>query len=179
MATTTVRPFEPAPRRKSFGLFNRSASGTPKPAVQYTKLVSKQRPVSFAAGGKVETGTIIRAQTLVEGKTYSTIDLDRPLPPRPTVTTRPLSGSAPSKYVEPSSPGTSTMSTSTAASSIDDEKYGVIAIARPAQVILHAGEVVSTGGLLRSLRRREYLVLTETQLLRFRSQTKAAEIFPA
>lgn len=175
MATATIQPFDPSSRRKSFGIFSRQ--NTPKPAVQYsTKVITKQRPVSYQ-GGMVGPGTIIRAQTLVEGKVSSPIDLDRPLPPQPKITTRPISLSATPKSYEPSSPGTSTLSTSTAASSIFEEPE-LFAKNPRTSVIIFAGEVVSANTLLRRLSKREYLVLTETHLLRFRSQAKAIEAFP-
>ena len=45
------------------------------------------------------------------------------------------------------------------------------------RVVLHHGEVQTTGGMFR--KRKEYLVLTDKHLLRFKSQSKASEIFPA
>ena len=42
--------------------------------------------------------------------------------------------------------------------------------------VLHFGEVQTTGGVFR--KRNQYLVLTETHLIRFRNQTKAVEAFP-
>ncbi|KAI9808650.1 MAG: hypothetical protein M1825_003801 [Sarcosagium campestre] len=44
-------------------------------------------------------------------------------------------------------------------------------------VVLHHGEVQTTGGMFR--KRKEYLVLTDTHLVRFKSQSRAAEIFPS
>ncbi|KAF3935594.1 hypothetical protein ABW19_dt0204011 [Dactylella cylindrospora] len=176
MATTaTMQPLalDPASRRKSFGIFSRQPN--PKPAIQYTaKVISKQRPVSYQ-GGTVGPGTIIRAQTVIEGKMSSPIDLNRPLPPRPKVSTRPVSLSATPKSYEPSSPGTSTVSTSTAAFSLFDEPE--FSKTRTSMIIF-AGEVVSANTFMRRLSKREYLVLTETHLLRFRSQAKAIEVFP-
>lgn len=43
--------------------------------------------------------------------------------------------------------------------------------------VLHHGETQSTGGMFR--KRSQYLVLTETHLVRFKSQSRAAEFFPA
>lgn len=43
-------------------------------------------------------------------------------------------------------------------------------------VVLNHGEVSATGGMFR--RRKEYLVLTDRHLIRFKSQARAAEAFP-
>jgi hypothetical protein len=47
----------------------------------------------------------------------------------------------------------------------------------PVSVILRHGEVHSTSGLFK--KRKEYLVLTDLHLMRFKSQAKAAEAFPS
>ncbi|KAF3272935.1 hypothetical protein TWF970_009947 [Orbilia oligospora] len=177
MATATMQPFDHSSRRKSFAIFS-SKPPNPKPAAQYTsKLITKQRPISYQSGA-VGTGTIIRAQTFQEGKPSAPIDLNRPLPPRPKVTTRPVSLAATPRSYEPSSPGTSTVSTSTAASSLFDEPDFLTKNARTS-VIVFAGEVVSANNFMRRFSsKREYLVLTDTHLLRFRNQGKAVEVFP-
>lgn len=43
--------------------------------------------------------------------------------------------------------------------------------------VLHYGDVQTSSSMFR--KKREYLVLTETHLLRFKSQSKAAESFPS
>jgi hypothetical protein len=43
--------------------------------------------------------------------------------------------------------------------------------------VLHHGEVQTTSGLFR--KKKEYLVLTETHLVRYKSQSRASEIFPS
>ncbi|KAK6349714.1 hypothetical protein TWF696_005993 [Orbilia brochopaga] len=185
MATTaTMQPFDPAYKRKSFGIFSRPSPNPSKPAPQYTtKLITKQRPVSYQSG-VVGTGTIIRARTFADDlKALSPIDVDRPLPPtpKPKVSTRPVSLSATPRSYEPSSPGTSTMSTSTAASSLYEEPDLLLNPKYPSRtsVIIFAGEVLSASTFIRRLSsRREFLVLTDTHLLRFRSLAKAAEVFP-
>lgn len=61
------------------------------------------------------------------------------------------------------------------ASSIDEER-----LREPVPhggVVLHHGEVQTTGGMFR--KRKEYLVLTDTHLLRFKSYSRAAEAFPS
>ena len=43
--------------------------------------------------------------------------------------------------------------------------------------IMHHGEIQSTGGMFK--RRNQYLVLTETHLVRFKSQNRASEMYPS
>jgi hypothetical protein len=43
--------------------------------------------------------------------------------------------------------------------------------------VLHHGEVQTTSGLFR--KKREYLVLTDTHLVRYKSQSRASEVFPS
>jgi hypothetical protein len=45
------------------------------------------------------------------------------------------------------------------------------------RVVLHHGEVQTTSGMFR--KKKEYLVLTETHLIRFKSQSRASETFPS
>ncbi|RFU35894.1 hypothetical protein B7463_g460, partial [Scytalidium lignicola] len=58
------------------------------------------------------------------------------------------------------------------------EDYAVlspaISLTKP---VLHHGEVQTTSGMFR--KKKEYLVLTDTHLVRFKSQSKASEIFPS
>ncbi|KZF21320.1 RNI-like protein [Xylona heveae TC161] len=56
----------------------------------------------------------------------------------------------------------------------DDEIDGQLHVA--GQVVLHHGEVHTTGGVFR--KRKEYLVLTDRYLVRFKSQGRAADVFP-
>ncbi|KAI9786892.1 MAG: hypothetical protein M1839_005123 [Geoglossum umbratile] len=56
-----------------------------------------------------------------------------------------------------------------------DEGKGA-SVPAPGKVVLQHGEVQTTGGMFR--KRKEYLVLTDKQLLRFKSQSRAAEAFP-
>jgi hypothetical protein len=45
------------------------------------------------------------------------------------------------------------------------------------KMVLHHGEVQTTSGMFR--KKKEYLVLTETHLVRFKSQSRASEVFPS
>jgi hypothetical protein len=55
----------------------------------------------------------------------------------------------------------------------DEDMHPVVA----GQHVLHHGEVQTTGGLFK--KKKEYLVLTHTHLIRFKSQSKASEAFSA
>lgn len=61
------------------------------------------------------------------------------------------------------------------ASSVDDDDGLSDSRAGIGSVVLHHGEVLTTGGMWR--RKSQYLVLTDTHLVRFKNQSKAAEVF--
>ena len=56
-------------------------------------------------------------------------------------------------------------------SSVDEDEW------RNSSVVIHHGDVQTTGGMWR--RRSQYLVLTNTHLIRFKSQSKAVDVFPS
>jgi hypothetical protein len=58
---------------------------------------------------------------------------------------------------------------------VDEGKKAYASV--PGMVALQHGEVQTSGGMFR--KRKEYLVLTDKQLLRFKSQSRAAEAFPS
>ncbi|KAI9822278.1 MAG: hypothetical protein M1832_003101 [Thelocarpon impressellum] len=59
--------------------------------------------------------------------------------------------------------------------SVDDDVGG--ATCSPSRVVRHHGEVQTTGGMFR--KKREYLVLTDRHLVRFKNRAKASEVFPS
>jgi hypothetical protein len=61
-------------------------------------------------------------------------------------------------------------------SSVDDEDPSDVRNAI-GSMVLHHGEVQTTGGMWR--KKSQYLVLTDTHLVRFKSQSKAADMFPS
>ncbi|KAK2764908.1 hypothetical protein FQN54_008605 [Arachnomyces sp. PD_36] len=64
------------------------------------------------------------------------------------------------------------------ASSFDDEDRAFGSIRNVlGSVVIHHGEVQTSGGMWR--KKNQYLVLTDTHLVRFKSQGKAAEMFPS
>ena len=65
--------------------------------------------------------------------------------------------------------------TSSKHSSIDEETTAMLNVS--GMVVLHHGEVQMTAGIFR--KKSLYLVLTDTHLLRFKSQAKAADVFPS
>lgn len=68
---------------------------------------------------------------------------------------------------------TESSGSSSAASSHESHERDSAEVAEVSATVLHHGEVLSTGGLLR--RKKEYLVLTTRELLRYKSQQKAWE----
>lgn len=58
----------------------------------------------------------------------------------------------------------------------EEEEGKPLATDRTDRSVLHHGEVQTTGGVFR--KRKEYLVLTDKHLIRFKSQSKASEVFP-
>jgi hypothetical protein len=64
------------------------------------------------------------------------------------------------------------------ASSADEDDYGnENNKAHLGTVVLHHGEVQSTGGMFR--KKSQYLVLTESHLVRFKNQARASEMYPS
>ena len=60
-----------------------------------------------------------------------------------------------------------------------DSLYSTISNAAPnyGTAVLHHGEIQTTGGILR--KKSQYFVLTDTHLVRFKSQSRASEFFPS
>ena len=159
-------------RRKSFGFFSRptilqelSDSGTntvPKPLQKSASsdlrtLRSRPKSLLFGAGvgftHELSTTLTIqspRARVLTKA-------------PRP----KSMFGSFKSKEI---SFVTESSGSSSAASSHERDSDEVTEVSA---TVLHHGEALSTGGLLR--RKKEYLVLTSRELLRYKSQQKAWE----
>ena len=59
----------------------------------------------------------------------------------------------------------------------DDDSYLHQSRNPSESMVIHHGDVQTTGGMWR--RRSQYLVLTDTHLIRFKSQNKAADVFPS
>lgn len=87
---------------------------------------------------------------------------------------RSMFGSLRGRDRDPASPGL--QPESSGSSSIDSSQSDFLYTINPSnKVVVHSGEVVSTGGLLR--RKKEYMVLTNEELLRYKSEQKANEAF--
>ena len=155
-----------AGRRKSFGFFPLSSSLDSEGSALKLK---KQRPVSFFSSSSV-------AVFPGEGSRLN----DERQPPSPRLRPGKLTRGA-----RPSSIFGSLMLTqagedallnpSTSKDSWVDEGNKTNAPVSGRAVLRH-GEVQTSGGMFR--KRKEYLVLTDKQLLRFKSQSRAAEAFP-
>lgn len=161
-------------RRKSFagGLFSRPilSADTSEPwrddASTGTSVASpltpvRPRPKSLFGGvsGFTEVSTVVASVPAIPGRRVL------------TKTARPKSifGSLTSSVTAPSP----TLGSS--ASSVEEyqsEVYPPFPINTP---IIHAGEVVTGGGLLR--KKKEYMVITARELLKYKSETKANEAF--
>ena len=161
-------------RRKSFGFFTLplssglTATHDAGPEASTGKL-KKQRPASFLSASSV---------AVYDGEGSGPDDQKQPPSPRLwpgklTKGSRPSSifGSLKLTHSSEDAPLHPTASKDSCA----DEGKGTDAPA-PGKVVLQHGEVQTTGGMFR--KRKEYLVLTDKQLLRFKSQSRAAEVFP-
>ena len=161
-------------RRKTLAFFPLPLSNGLTPAHDTgsrgsTVKLRKQRPASFFSGSSI---------AVFDGEGSGLSDQKRP--PSPKLRTGKLAKSArPSSFfgslkLTQASEDTLLRTTVSKDSWADDVK-GTNAPA-PGKVVLQNGEVQTTGGMFR--KRKEYLVLTDKQLLRFKSQSRAAEAFP-
>lgn len=160
-------------RRKSFGFFNRP---TILPDIDPTSAWSsrdvttiKPRPKSafFSSGvGGYQEYTAVVSSNI--------ISRPRVLMKNPGQRPRSMFGSLRGRDRDFPSPGLQTESS--ASSSIDSSQSDHFHIISPSsKVVVHSGEVVSTGGLLR--RKKEFMILTNEELLRYKSEQKANEAF--
>jgi len=161
-----------SPRRKSFGFFSRptilqelSDSGTNTVPGSLQKSASsdlkapRSRPKSLLFGaGAGFTHELSTTLTIPSPRARVLVKTPRP---------KSLFGSFKSKEI-----GfiTESSGSSSAASSHERDSTEVTEVSA---TVLHHGEALSTGGLLR--RKKEYLVLTTRELLRYKSQQKAWE----
>jgi hypothetical protein len=166
-------------RRKSLGLFGQSASLNDGPSTEKFHVIRrKHRPSSISTSSSIPEG--------------------RASPPPDSATSE--------KFEKPASPGTrprtlqksarnSVFGSLRSLRSLEDEERLTQVDSKDSSVdefegvggpinvrdlfgytVLHFGEVQTTGGVFR--KRNQYLVLTETHLIRFRNQAKAVEAFP-
>ena len=153
-------------RRKSFAFFSRpnNSPETDTGTWPVKELITKQRPKSafFTTGGTgyEEVATVV----------WTNIG-SRPRVLTKTPGQRPRSMFAPLRGRDPGSP----QAESSGSSSIDSSQSDNMQPLHPSRVIIHSGEVVASGGLLR--RKKEFMVLTSDELLRYKSESKASEAF--
>ena len=160
-------------RRKSTGFFARSSISSLTPIHSPTSisptLKKKRRPPSFFMSSSPAESDAKSAKDEVEPS--------ESFKPRPRIATkngRPSSifGSLRAMRLTDADELSLPMSRG---SSVTDEA-SVVAIP-PDTVVLHHSEVQTTGGMFR--KRKEYLVLTEDHLIRFKNQSRAADAFPS
>jgi len=154
-------------RRKSFAFFSRpnNSPETDTGTWPVKELITKQRPKSafFTTGGTgyEEVATVV----------WTNIG-SRPRVLTKTPGSRPRSMFSPLRGRDPGSP----QAESSGSSSIDSSQSDNMQPLHPSsRIIIHSGEVVSSGGLLR--RKKEFMVLTSDELLRYKSESKASEAF--
>lgn len=155
-------------RRKSFAFFSRpSLSPDPDSGSWAARdSTAKVRPKSAffgisAGGGYQELTTVVSTNVPVRPRVLTKSPGQRP---------RSMLGSLRGR--ESGSPRVE----SSSSSSIESTRSTNLQTTHPtSKAIIHSGEVVSAGGLLR--RRKEYMVLTAGELLRYKSESKASEAF--
>lgn len=168
-------------RRKSFGFFTRPTilhdtdPASPWSSRDPTTLWSSRDPAakprpksaffSSGAGGYQEYTTVVSSSIAPRPRVLTKNPAQRP---------RSMFGSLRSR--DRDSTSSKRQPASSASSSIDSTHSDVLYTINPNnKVVVHSGEAISTGGLLR--RRREYIVLTNAELLRYKSEQKASEAF--
>ncbi|KAI9811000.1 MAG: hypothetical protein M1827_005732 [Pycnora praestabilis] len=161
-------------RRKSTGFFKRPSLSSLTPihddnSVEPTMLKKKKRSATFFTSQPSPTGEARESRNISQ-----TPESPRSRPRTLMKNGRPSSlfGSLRSIHSmgEDEEKLTSPISK---APSIDEETidFGI----GGGRLVLHHGEVQTTGGIFK--KRKEYLVLTDTHLVRFKSQSRAAEVF--
>lgn len=157
--STTPSPTDVSIRRRSFGFFGRSsASAESLQSTNEDGLVMKSRPKSFFGGSNNNYFVQEFTAPISPGGTF------RSKPHTSKTSTRPKSMFGSFKARDNSLDSSKSSSTTSTENS------------NPADIskrILYAGEALSSGGLLR--RKKEYFVLTDSELLRFKSHQKAVE----
>ncbi|KAH0535948.1 hypothetical protein FGG08_007144 [Glutinoglossum americanum] len=166
-----------AERRKSFGFFPLSLSNSLAPVHDAGTEGSalkpkKQRPVSFFSSSSL---------TVFDGEGSKLNDEKQPPSPRLrpgrlTKGARPSSIFGSLRLTQASEDAHALLHRTISKDSCVDEGKRADALV-PERVVLQHGEVQTSGGLFR--KRKEYLVLTDKQLLRFKSQSRATEAFPS
>jgi len=170
--TTSVRmpPSANAGRRKSFAFFSRptllTESETTSWATSDDSIPTKSRPKSLFGGGNGFTEVSTIASGTPPARKVLTKSSQRP---------KSVFGSLKGREPEPTSPTVTNVSSASSSledSSISDVHWTVLPLNT---VVIHAGEVVTGGGLLR--KKKEYMVLTNRELLKYKTEAKANEAF--
>ena len=166
-------------RRKSLGIFGHSASRNDIPSTEKFEVIRrKQRPPSIFTSSPIPEG---RTSPLPDSATSEKYEQ----PESPKARPRTLQKSA-RNSVFGSLRSLRSLEDEEKLTQLDSKDSSVDefeGIGGPINVrdlfgytVLHFGEVQTTGGVFR--KRNQYLVLTETHLIRFRNHAKAMEAFP-
>ncbi|KAH0609888.1 uncharacterized protein H6S33_012434 [Morchella sextelata] len=162
-------------RRKSFGFFTRPTMLPEiEPASTWSSRdhVIKQRPKSaFFSNGAGD----YQEYTTVVSSNLGTHARPRVLTKSPAQRPKSMFGSLRSRDRDPGSPVIGMHFESSGSSSIDSSQSDNVPISPSNKFVVYSGEVISTGGLLR--RKKEFMVLTNEELLRYKSEHKASEAF--
>ncbi|KAH0566408.1 hypothetical protein GP486_000191 [Trichoglossum hirsutum] len=162
-----------AGRRKSFGFFPLPSSLAPVPDADpegSTPKLKKPRPVSFFASSSV---AVLDGEGLrLDGEKQPPSPRLRPGRLTKSARSSTFFGSLRLSQAIEDAPLDRSISKD---SWVDESKKTDTPV--PERVVLQHGEVQTSGGMFR--RRKEYLVLTDKQLLRFKSQSRATEAFPS
>lgn len=162
-------------RRKSFGFFTRpTILPEIEPASTWSSRdhVIKQRPKSaFFSNGAGD----YQEYTTVVSSNVGTHARPRVLTKSPAQRPKSMFGSLRPRDRDPGSPVIGMHFESSGSSSIDSSQSDNVPISPSNKFVVYSGEVISTGGLLR--RKKEFMVLTNEELLRYKSEHKASEAF--
>jgi len=157
-------------RRKSFAFFSRPTLLTESETTSWTtsddSIPTKSRPKSLFGGGNGFTEVSTIASGTPPARKVLTKSSQRP---------KSVFGSLKGREPEPTSPTVTNISSASSSledSSISDVHWTVLPLNT---VVIHAGEVVTGGGLLR--KKKEYMVLTNRELLKYKTEAKANEAF--
>jgi hypothetical protein len=168
-------------RRKSLGIFGLSASYNDGPSKESFEVIRrKHRPSSISTSSSIPEG---RPSPLLDSAMPEKYEKPESPPTRP----RTLHKSA-RNSVFGSLRSLRSLEDEEKLTQVDSKDSSVVdefeGVGGPINVrdlfgytVLHFGEVQTTGGVFR--KRTQYLVLTETHLIRFRNQVRAIEAFPA
>jgi hypothetical protein len=154
-------------KRKSFALFSRQSTLAVPESPSWT---AKDDSAGFHAKPRPKSALFNAVNDSIDPISIN-VSSNRRVPGK-GISQRPRSMFGSFKTREPSSPTVVSSASSSIESSTSEQNRGILPMST---VIVHAGEVVTGGGLLR--KKREYMVLTKKELLKYKSESKANDAF--